>query len=168
MTDLVTIALACDQTRVFNMNLWRVFTDVRFPGEEVGYHQLTHDEFLDEDLGYQPKSQRFLIEAMNCWSHLLAQLDSIEEGDGTLLDHMTVFAHSCTEFPKDHGTKNIPLLVAGSANGRLASGRHISGNGSPTSRAAHARTRRRAGPRLCLKLRVVCGDDAARRPSGVR
>ena len=73
---------------------------------------------------------------MNSWSYLLTQLDSIEEGDGTLLDHMAVFAHSCTEFPKDHGTKNIPLLVAGSADGRLASGRHIRGNGSPTSRAA--------------------------------
>jgi hypothetical protein len=136
MADLLTVALACDQTRVFNMSLWRVFTDVRYPGEEVGYHQLTHDEFLDESLGYQPRSQRFLVEAMNCWSHLLTQLDSIEEGDGTLLDHMAVFAHSGTEFPKDHGTKNIPLLVAGSADGRLASGRHIRGNGSPTSRAA--------------------------------
>lgn len=134
--DLLTIALACDQTRVFNVNLWRIFTDVRFEGESVGYHQLTHDEFVDPALGYQPKSQRFLLQAMDCWKHLLTQLDSIEEGDGTLLDHTAVFAHSGTEFPKDHGTKNIPMLIAGSAGGKLRTGVHVRGAGSPTSRAA--------------------------------
>jgi hypothetical protein len=47
--DLLTIALACDQTRVFNVNLWRIFTDVRFKGESTGYHRLTHDEFIDPE-----------------------------------------------------------------------------------------------------------------------
>ncbi|MGD8316124.1 MAG: DUF1552 domain-containing protein [Myxococcales bacterium] len=134
--DLLALALACDQTRVFNINLWRIFTDVRYEGESVGYHQLTHDEFVDPTLGYQPKCQRFLMQAMDCWKHLLTQLDSIEEGDGTLLDHTAVFAHSGTEFPKDHGTKNIPILLAGSAGGKLRTGLHVRGAGSPTSRAA--------------------------------
>jgi len=134
--DLLTVALACDQTRVFNVNLWRIFTDVRFPGESTGYHRLTHDEFIDPELGYQPLSQRFLLEAMRAWRYLLSQLDSIPEGEGTLLDHTAVFAHSGTEFPKDHGTKNIPMLIAGSAGGRLQTGLHVRGAGSPTSRAA--------------------------------
>ncbi len=134
--DLLTIALACDQTRVFNINLWRIFTDVRFEGESTGYHRLTHDEFVDPALGYQPLSQRFLLKAMDAWRHLLTQLDSIQEGDNTLLDNTAVFAHSGTEFPKDHGTKNIPMLIAGSAGGRLNTGLHIRGAGSSTSRAA--------------------------------
>lgn len=134
--DLLTLALACDQTRVFNLNLWRIFTDVRFPGESTGYHRLTHDEFLDDELGYQPLSQRFLVEAMGAWRYLLSSLDAIQEGDSTLLDNTAVFAHSGTEFPKDHGTKNIPMLIAGSAGGRLNTGLHVPGAGSPTSRAA--------------------------------
>ncbi|HIE94006.1 MAG TPA: hypothetical protein EYQ83_14500, partial [Acidobacteria bacterium] len=64
MADLLAVALACDQTRVFNFNLWRLFSDVRFEGEEVGYHQLTHDESVDVELGYQPLSQRFFVRAM--------------------------------------------------------------------------------------------------------
>ena len=95
-----------------------------------------HDERVDETLGYQPQSQRFFVRAMACWQHLLTTLDSIEEGDGTLLDRVAVFAHSGTEFPKQHGTTNIPMLIAGGAGGRLATGQHIRGAGSPTSRAA--------------------------------
>ncbi len=136
MADLLVLALACDQTRVFNMNLWRMFTDVRFPGEEVGYHQLTHDEAVDPSLGYQPLSQRFLERSLGCWQHLLRGLDSITEGDGTLLDHVAVFAHSGTEFPKEHGTQNIPMMIAGSASGRLRTGLHVRGGASPTSRVA--------------------------------
>ena len=92
MADLLAVALACDQTRVFNVNLWRLFTDVRFDGEEVGYHQLTHDESVDEALGYQPLSQRFFVKAMGCWQHLLGALDDIAEGQGTLLDNLALFA----------------------------------------------------------------------------
>ena len=136
MVELLVVALACDQTRVFNMNLWRIFTDVRFDGEEVGYHQLTHDETVDRSLGYQPRSQRFLMRAMDSWSHLLTELDAIPEGEGTLLDNTAVFAHSGTEFPKEHGTQNIPMMVAGSAGGRIATGLHIKGGSSPNSRVA--------------------------------
>lgn len=135
LADLLAMALACDQTRVFNLNLWRLFTDVRFPDEDVGYHQLTHDERVDTALGYQPLSQRFFERAMGCWQHLLTSLDGIQEGDGTLLDRVAVFAHSGTEFPKEHGTTNIPMLVAGGAGGALGPGRHVRGDGSPTTRA---------------------------------
>jgi len=136
MADLLVLALACDQTRVFNLNLWRLFTDVRYPGEETGYHQLTHDEAVDASLGYQPRSQRYLVRAMECWRYLLGALDGIEEGDGTLLDNVAVFAHSGTEFPKEHGTQNIPVMIAGSAGGRLNTGLHVRGGASPTARIA--------------------------------
>lgn len=134
MADLLAIALACDQTRVFNMNLWRLFTDVRFGNEEVGYHQMTHDESVDSSLGYQPDSQRFLVQAMGCWNYLLKALNNIPEGDGTLLDNLAIFAHSGTEFAKEHGTQNIPMMIAGSASGRFNTGLHIRGNASPNSR----------------------------------
>ena len=136
MADLLALALACDQSRVFNINLWRLFTDVHFEGEEVGYHQLTHDESVDEVLGYQPLSYRFFVKAMGCWQHLLTALDDISEGDGTLLDNVAIFAHSGTEFPKEHGVQNIPMMVAGSAGGRVQTGRHIRGGASSTARVA--------------------------------
>jgi hypothetical protein len=136
LVDLLAVALSCDQARVFNINLWRLFTDVRFAGEDLGYHQLTHDERVDGTLGYQPESQRFLVRAMACWQHLLTTLDGVVEGDGTLLDHMAVFAHSGTEFPKEHGTTNLPMMIAGGTCGRLQAGQHIRGDGSPTSRVA--------------------------------
>ncbi len=136
LTDLLVLALACDQTRVFNLTLWRMFTDVRYPGEQVGYHSLTHDEAIDATLGYQPLSQRFLVEAMGCWRYLLQSLAGVQEGDGTLLDHVAVFAHSGTESAKEHGTQNLPLMVAGSASGALRPGVHVRGTGSSVARVA--------------------------------
>ena len=65
---------------------------------------------------------------------LIARTDDIAEGDGTLLDNIAVFAHSGTEHPKQHGTQNIPMMVAGSAGGRINTGLHIRGGASPTSR----------------------------------
>ncbi|MCO4761314.1 MAG: DUF1552 domain-containing protein [Myxococcales bacterium] len=134
LVDLMVLALACDQTRVFNITLWRGLSDVRYPGEQVGYHRLTHDEAVDAKLGYQPLSQRFIKQAMGAWRHLLTSLDGIQEGDGTLLDHVAVLAHSSTEFPKEHGTQNIPLMLAGSAAGKFKPGQHIRGKASPNSR----------------------------------
>ena len=136
LTDLLVLALACDQTRVFNMTLWRLFSDVRFPGEQTGYHALTHDEAVDPQLGYQPLSQRFLVEAMGCWRYLLTALSEVTEGNGTLLDHVAVFAHSGTEFPKEHGTQNIPMMLAGSASGTFKTGLHLRGGASSTARVA--------------------------------
>ena len=73
---------------------------------------------------------------MGRWQHFLGALDDIAEGDGTLLDNLVLFAHSGTEFPKQHGTQNIPMMVAGSGGGRLNTGLHIRGGASPTSRVA--------------------------------
>lgn len=136
MADIVALALACDQTRVVNINLWREFTDVKNPeGEDssLGYHGLTHQEPFDDELGYQVQCQVFVQRAMECWNYLLTRLDDVQEGNGTLLDHMAVFAHSGTEYAKAHGTTNIPLMIAGSACGRLDVGAHLAGNGEPNS-----------------------------------
>ncbi len=136
LTDLLVLALACDQTRVFNMTLWRLFTEVRYTGEQVGYHGLTHDEAIDTALGYQPLSQRFLVQAMGSWRYFLKALSEVKEGNGTLLDHVAVFAHSCTESAKQHGTQNMPMMLAGSGAGAFAPGQHIRGGASSVARVA--------------------------------
>ncbi len=58
------------------------------------------------------------------------------EGDGTLLDHMLVVAHSETELARDHNIDNLPIMFAGRAGGRIHSGLHVVGNADPVSRVA--------------------------------
>jgi hypothetical protein len=132
LADLLLMAVACDQTRVFNMmfaanNLTRVGTTTTF-------HQLTHEEPLDSKLGYQPSCTVFVNKLMAAWGDFVAKCDAIKEGDGTLLDHMLVFAHSDMGLAKFHTVDDIPMMTAGGASGRVKTGQYISGKGTPISR----------------------------------
>ena len=56
---------------------------------------------------------------------LLTELDAIPEGDGTLLDHSIVFATSEVSEGRTHSLDEIPVVIAGSGNGRLGQNLHI-------------------------------------------
>ena len=134
MTDILVMALACDQTRVFNMMFSNPASALTTIGSTITHHQLTHEEAVDPDLGYQPKSTYFVNRIMEGWSYFVSALDNVKEGDRTLLDNSLVFAHSETEFAKYHTIDNIPMMTAGSAGGRMKSGIYVDGAGDPVSR----------------------------------
>ena len=104
------------------------------PGDPLGYHVTTHMEAIDPVLGYQPRVSEYNIYTMELFAMLLKELDGIQEGDGTLLDHSLVFAFSDQSFAKTHAVDGIPMLVAGSASGRMKTGFHIAGASNPVSR----------------------------------
>jgi hypothetical protein len=103
-------------------------------GSTTTHHQLTHEEQLDQRLGYQPNVTFFVENIMGAWVDFITALDSMKEGDGTLLDHSLVFAHSETDFAKFHTIDSIPMMTAGSASGRIKTGLHVKGMGTPVSR----------------------------------
>ncbi len=55
----------------------------------------------------------------------LTKLDSVSEGTGTLLDNTVVFFSSEIEDGNSHAHTNLPVLLAGSAGGRLPMGQHF-------------------------------------------
>ncbi len=134
MTELLVFALLCDQTRVFNMLFSWGTSELRKAGTQTAHHQLTHDELVDADLGYQPEATAFVLESMQAWAGFVARLAAMPEGDGTLLDHCLVLAHSDVSFAKSHQVTTLPLMLAGAAGGRLRPGLHVRGNGEPVTR----------------------------------
>lgn len=134
MTDLLVMALACDQTRVFNMMFNNGASSLTRIGSSATHHQLTHEEAVDNRLGYQPEATYFLTRIMEAWVYFVAALDKVQEGDRTLLDNTLVFAHSDTESARLHTIDNIPMMTAGSAGSRLKTGIHVDGAGTPASR----------------------------------
>ena len=134
LTDLVVMAVACNQTRVFNVALSTGASNLRKNGSAVSFHELTHEEPINEQLGYQPESTFFIERSMEALATVLKKLDSVKEGDGTLLDHSLVLATSESNFAKLHSIDSLPIVVAGSAGGRWRSGQHIVGKGDPVSR----------------------------------
>jgi hypothetical protein len=65
------------------------------------------------------------------FAHFLEKLRATPDGEGTLLDHMTMIYGSGMSDPDpyksgdSHNPRNIPLLLAGGGAGRLKGGRHI-------------------------------------------
>lgn len=134
MADLLSFALACDQTRVFSMMFSDRISGLRQPGSSSQHHQLTHDEALNPEIGFQPEATEFVFDSMEAWADFVERLAAIPEGDGTLLDNCLVFAHSDTSLAKIHGITGIPMMVAGHAGGALKPGVHVAGATSPTTR----------------------------------
>jgi hypothetical protein len=132
--QLVVMALACNQTRVFNVALSNAGSNLRKAGEPVSFHELTHEEAIDPKLGYQPNATFFIERSMETFASMLKMMDAVKEGSGTLLDHSLVLATSESNFAKIHSVDNLPIMVAGSAGGKWKSGQHVSGKGDPSSR----------------------------------
>lgn len=130
----LALALACDQTRVFNMVFSAGASGLHMPGSSDTHHTLTHEEAKDPVLGYQPESTRFVLHSMEAWASFVEILESVPEGDGTLLDHCAVMAHSETSDANSHSVSGLPIMIAGRAGGRLNPGVHIRGAGETIAR----------------------------------
>ncbi len=134
MADLLAMAIACDQTRVFNMAYSEGFSATTKPGYEKPHHTCTHEEPLDATLGYQPTASWFTLRAMESLARFITTFENIKEGDGTVLDNCLIFANSETSLARIHSMDAIPMFTAGRAGGRIKTGLHINGAGSTVSR----------------------------------
>ena len=134
MAKLGALAMATDQTRVFNLAISEPGSNIFVPGDPLGYHITTHMEAIDLTLGYQPRVAQYNIYSMEILASVLKEMDSIQEGDGTLLDHSLLMAYSDQSYAKIHAVDGIPIMLAGGASGRMKTGYHIAGGGNPVSR----------------------------------
>ncbi|MBC7982543.1 MAG: DUF1552 domain-containing protein, partial [Candidatus Obscuribacterales bacterium] len=134
MAELMAMALVCNQTNVFNVVHAGPVSATCLPNDTSGYHAHTHNESVDAHLGYQVTASKLAELSFRGYSDFLRALHDIKEGDSTLLDHTLVFGFSDTGYAKIHSIDNIPMFLAGGANGKHRSGQHVLGNGDPVSR----------------------------------
>jgi hypothetical protein len=134
MTDLFVMAVACDQTRVINMTYANSFPATAKPGYDKPHHSATHEEPVDEQLGYQPNVSWYTRRCMEAWSYFVEAFTKIKEGDGVVLDNMLIYANSDQSFAKVHGMDGIPMFTAGRAGGKVKGGIHVAGGGQPGTR----------------------------------
>ncbi|HMI90604.1 MAG TPA: DUF1552 domain-containing protein [Polyangiales bacterium] len=116
MSELLTLSLACDQTRVFSIMFsgsvsLQVYSEV---GATTEHHGLSHDE-----PGDQPTVHKITTFIINKFATLLEKLKNTTEGDGNLLDRCAILASSDTAEGQPHSIGDYPILVAGKAGGAL-------------------------------------------------
>jgi hypothetical protein len=137
MSDLLVMALACNQTKVFNMVYSDSASSLTRKGLDKTHHIVTHEEVIDPEKGYQIEACRFVGDAFKEFAYFLEKLASLPEGDGLLLDHCLVYAHSDCQLAKTHSIDGIPMFTAGRLNGAVKTGLHIDGKGEPGTRLGY-------------------------------
>ena len=108
LADLISMAFACDQTRVLSSWYTDPFSDVLFTEANAGHHQLTHDE-----PGDQPQVNAIIKHIMGDLASLIQKLKSIPEGDGNILDHTLLFATTDVSYGRSHQINEYPMILAG-------------------------------------------------------
>lgn len=119
MSDILVMALACDQTRVFSDWFSTPVNNMLYPSATAGHHQLTHDE-----PDPQPQVHSIVLYTMTELAYLIGALAAVTEGEGTLLEHTGLLVTSDVSYGRAHSIEDYPILIAGSANGALKKGIH--------------------------------------------
>jgi hypothetical protein len=122
--DLLAVAFQADLTRVATFMLAREGSTRAY--REIGisdaHHPLTHHRGNSEMIAKVAQINRYHMEQ---FAYFLGRLDSIREGDGTLLDHSMIVYGSGLSDGNRHSHDHLPCLLAGSAAGSLRTGRHL-------------------------------------------
>ena len=124
MFDLQTLALQADLTRVWTFLYGREATSMNFPHLDIsmGHHEISHHNFEKEKLDALAKIN---VDQTELLAYFLTKLDAIKEGASTLLDHSLIMYGSSLSVPTSHSQRDLPILLAGGAAGRVAGGRHV-------------------------------------------
>lgn len=141
MSELMAMAVACDQTRVFNMTYSAAFASTIRPGYPKPHHTCTHEEPVDETLGYQQNASYFTRRAMESWVDLVEAFKKIPEGDGTLLDNVLILGTTDVGYARTHAVDGMSVFLAGRAGGKVKSGQHIDLNGGSVAQVGYTALR---------------------------
>ena len=131
MLDLQLLALQSDLTRVMTFMIGKEQSARPYPqiGVPEAHHPLSHHNDIPELIAHMSKINRYHVEL---FSKYLAKLRATPDGDGTLLDHVTILYGSGISNSTRHSGDNLPLLVVGGGSGTLKGGRHLAYSNQPT------------------------------------
>lgn len=124
MFDLNALAYQTDLTRVSTFLMGReksgrTYAEIGVPDP---HHPISHHQNRPEMLEREAKINKFHMEL---FAHFLKKLDSIQEGDGTVLDHSLIVHGAGMSNSDIHLHHDLPMLVAGGGAGTVRGGRHL-------------------------------------------
>ncbi|HLG56778.1 MAG TPA: DUF1552 domain-containing protein [Vicinamibacterales bacterium] len=131
MLDLQLLAFQSDLTRVITFMIGKEQSARPYPqiGVPEAHHPLSHHNDVPEIVAHLSKINRYHTEL---FSKYLARLRATPDGDGSLLDHMTIMYGSGISNSTRHSGQNLPLLLVGGGAGRFDGGRHLKYTDKPS------------------------------------
>jgi hypothetical protein len=130
MLDLQLLAFQADLTRVISFMLSKEQSARPYPqiGVVEAHHPLSHHNDDPELVERMSKINRYHTEL---FAGYLEKLRATPDGDGTLLDHVTILYGAGISNSNRHSGDNLPLLLAGGGGGRIKGGRHLKYTDAP-------------------------------------
>jgi uncharacterized protein DUF1552 len=131
MLDLQLLALQSDLTRVISFMISKEQSARPYPqiGVPEAHHPLSHHGNQPELIERMSKINTYHVQL---FAGYLKKLRETQDGDGTLLDHMTILYGSGISNSNAHSGDNLPLLLMGGGAGRLRGGQHLVYKDKPT------------------------------------
>jgi hypothetical protein len=124
MLDLQVLAFQCDLTRVVTLMLGHEHSGMTYPqiGVPDAHHPISHHQQEPDKVAKVAKINAYHVQM---FARLLGKLQATPDGDGTLLDHVTLMYGAGMADSNSHSPIDIPLILAGGGAGHLKGGRHV-------------------------------------------
>lgn len=122
--DLQALALQTDMTRVFTMMMVSEGSNMTFPeiGWNYSFHQTTHHLYDKSKMAAITRINNYQAGMFN---RFLTTLDSIDEGNGSVLDNSLILYASNLGDSNNHMQVDLPVILAGGGNMGIQGDRHI-------------------------------------------
>ena len=124
MFDLQVLALQTDMTRIITFMMSREVSPRTYP--ELGipdpHHGLSHHQ---NNPAQMEKLAKVNLHHIEQFAYFVDRLANTPDGDGSLLDTMTMLYGCGISDGNQHLHVNLPVMLVGGANGRIKGGRHL-------------------------------------------
>ncbi len=124
MGDMMILAFQADLTRVCTFMFANEGSNRSYRQIQIseGHHELSHHGRQKEKLDKIRAINRFHTEQL---AYILNKMQSIKEGEGTLLDNSLIVYGGGISDGDRHNHDDLPILLAGRGGGTLKMGQHL-------------------------------------------
>ena len=124
MYDMMRLAFQTDVTRISTFMLGNAGSNKRFDELNIldGHHTLSHHRDNAEMVEKIRKIDKYYAQG---FARFVKKMAETPDGDGTLLDHSMILFGSGICDGNRHNHENLPIVMAGRANGSISTGRLI-------------------------------------------
>jgi hypothetical protein len=125
MLDMIATAFQSDTTRISTFMFGNAVSNVSFrflDGVSLGHHDTSHHRKAEDKLRQYQIINRWHVAQ---YAYLLRKLQSMKEGDSTVLDNSMILFGSALSDGDSHNPHKLPLILGGRGGGRIAAGQHL-------------------------------------------
>ena len=124
MYDLLALAFEGDLTRSATYMLGKDLSGASFPdsGFNGGWHGSSHHGDKPDNVANYAKMNRYHVQNLAYFAEKLAK---IQDGDGTVLDHILIYKGSNMGNSHRHAHVKVPIILLGGVDGKFKGNRHI-------------------------------------------